>query len=82
MATLYRFEANSLDHDPWLTHGESVVVEGRLMVRLGFGSIVPADGFHDSVQAAKRDCAEKLSRRVQAVMDRIASLRAESEVQR
>lgn len=73
--TLYRYEVTSLDHQPWLSSGDPVMVDATPMVRLTSGVVVPAVGFRESLADAKRDAADKLELMLQRVQKRIASLR-------
>lgn len=44
----------------WLDVGDAVTVDGRQMVRLPGGTIVTADGWHDTLQAAQAAAADRL----------------------
>lgn len=78
MAQLYRYEVTSLDHAPYLNQGEPLTVEGTPMVRLPYGTIVTADGFHSSKAAATLAAAHRLQAMLQPVLDRIASMEKEA----
>ena len=44
----------------WLDVGDAVTVDGQEMVRLPGGTIVTADGWHDTLQAAQAAAADRL----------------------
>lgn len=66
MTSLYRYEVGSQVHDDglstWPVKGEAVEVDGRRMVKLAHGVIVPAGGWHESKAAARTAAAEQMER--------------------
>lgn len=59
----------------WLDTGDAVTVDGREMVRLPGGSIIAADGWHDTLQAAQAAAADRLEEIAGRVAEQAARLR-------
>lgn len=78
MATLFRYEFYGLEHEPLLSKGDPITVQGTPMVRLATGTIVPAAGFHATLADATLDAARKLAELVRPVLQRITRLQDES----
>ena len=78
MAPLFRYEITGLDHEPFLSQGESVTVDGVTMVRLGNRAMVPADDYFTSVAEAKLDLSLRLKAKVHDLLDRISALQDEA----
>jgi hypothetical protein len=59
----------------WLDVGDAVTVDGRQMVRLPGGTIVTADGWHDTLQAAQAAAADRLEEIAGRVADQARRMR-------
>lgn len=67
----------------WVVKGQPVTVDGVRMVKLAHGTIVPADGFVDTLAEAKQEAArqiEMIGHRVLAQADRLRAEAAKEEV--
>lgn len=60
--------------DAWITDGQAVDFHGVLMVETSSGSIVPADGWHATRQAAADDAAAQLIAAADRTMDKAVDL--------
>jgi hypothetical protein len=60
----------------WLDTGDAVTVDGREMVRLPGGTIVTAEGWHDTVHAAVAAAAERLDSIAASVAGQAGILRS------
>jgi len=59
----------------WLDTGDAVTVDGQEMVRLPGGTIVTAEGWHDTLQAAQAAAADLLEEIAGRVAEQAARLR-------
>lgn len=79
MATLYKINVMDAGYGgTWASSGESLLVEGRQMVRLPHGAILPADGYHDTIAAAKRAAADEIDAICLSLSKQAANLRQEA----
>lgn len=62
----------------FMSIGDAVDVEGVRMVRLPSGSIVPADGWHETLQAAQAAVADRIETIGQRILWQAAVLREAS----
>ncbi len=79
MATVHKIEVYGCDVTVYEKTGETIDVQGVPMVRLSFGTIVKADGFHASLADAQREAADKIDEIRQRLAERAAELRKEAD---
>lgn len=80
--TLYRLDVHYQQSDDGLAtclvKGDPVTVDGKQMVKLHHGTIVPATGFVDSIGEAKQEAARQIEVIGHRLLAQASKLRAEA----